>query len=82
MHNIKVGDYPSANLRIDEMQLWFQIPCRTIGLSREKDLFYVFADGEVVTVFNQGIKYFKRNAELSSMESVIKTERGDRDENI
>ncbi len=82
-HNLSKKDIISGLNSIEKMALHREFPTRTVGYSSDKKLFYVFEDGEVVTVFDQRKKdYFKQNTDISTIESHSDAKKGEDNEKI
>lgn len=82
-HNVSKKDIISGLNSLEKMAFHKEFPSRTVGYSKDKNLFFVFEDGEVITVFDNGRKnYFRDNAEPATIESISGVKKGVHNEKV
>ncbi|MDD3452576.1 hypothetical protein [Sulfurimonas sp.] len=82
-HNVPKKDIIAGLNSLEKMAFHREFSNRTVGYSSDKKLFYVFEEGEVVTVFDQRKKdYFKQNADIGTIETHSEVKKGEEDERV
>ncbi|MCD6654479.1 MAG: hypothetical protein LT067_06935 [Sulfurovum sp.] len=71
-HGLKLKDYIAGLNSLESMAIQSRDERRTVGYSRDRNLFFVFEDGEVITAYSpdDGENYFKREALKGTIESL------------